>query len=200
MSGRVWHNFNSDYKPLTEFAMKNKIHVIAANAPRRYVNLVSREGKKKLNKLSKEALKWLAPLPYAEASKKYRDKIDTLNREIKKQFQAIHKNKGSKKSAMHKTIKKKAFVGVQYDAQSLWDSTMAFSIVEALKKDRNSIVININGRFHSDENLGIPEHIRHYNTDLKILIISIHEEKDFPVVNQDFSLGVVGCNLPAGWL
>ncbi len=44
-SSRAWGNYKTDYRPLVEFAKQNKIDVVAANAPRRYVNMVSRLGK-----------------------------------------------------------------------------------------------------------------------------------------------------------
>ncbi|HEV8272981.1 MAG TPA: ChaN family lipoprotein, partial [Chitinophagaceae bacterium] len=37
---RLWSNYK-DYRPMIEYAKQNKIPVIAANPPRRYVNLVS---------------------------------------------------------------------------------------------------------------------------------------------------------------
>lgn len=39
-SGRAWSNYRSDYKPLIEIAKEKH----AANAPRRYVDLVSKKG------------------------------------------------------------------------------------------------------------------------------------------------------------
>src|SRR5687767_13445535 len=45
---RPWGNYKTDYRPLIEFAKENKLEVIAANAPRRYVNMVSRLGRSSL--------------------------------------------------------------------------------------------------------------------------------------------------------
>ena len=63
LSSRPWKNYKTDYRPLVEIAKQNKLSVIAANAPRRYVNMVSRNGRDSLNGLSKQAKEWLAPLP-----------------------------------------------------------------------------------------------------------------------------------------
>jgi uncharacterized iron-regulated protein len=41
---RPWNNYKTDYRPLVEYAKQNKLPVIAANAPRRYINMVSRGG------------------------------------------------------------------------------------------------------------------------------------------------------------
>jgi uncharacterized iron-regulated protein len=71
LSSRPWGNYKTDYRPLVELAKERKLNVVAANAPRRYVNMVSRGGRKVLDGLSKEAKAWLAPLPYADASEEY---------------------------------------------------------------------------------------------------------------------------------
>ena len=78
-SSRPWGNYKTDYRPLVEFAKENKLEVIAANAPRRYVNMVSRLGRASLEGLSPEAKKWLAPLPYGEASDAYAAKFNALD-------------------------------------------------------------------------------------------------------------------------
>src|SRR3954467_8455063 len=41
-SSRPWGNYKTDYRPLVELAKEKHLDVIAANAPRRYVNMVSR--------------------------------------------------------------------------------------------------------------------------------------------------------------
>ncbi len=35
---RLWKNFNTDYKPLVDFAKENKIPFVATNVPRRYAS------------------------------------------------------------------------------------------------------------------------------------------------------------------
>src|SRR5215203_1072354 len=71
---RLWSNYK-DYRPMIEYAKQNKIPVIAANPPRRYVNLVSRRGMRSLDSLSKGAKKFLPPLPYDTLSGRYREKF-----------------------------------------------------------------------------------------------------------------------------
>ncbi len=75
---RPWNNYKTDYRPLIEFAKQNNLAVIAANAPRRYVNMVSRNGRDSINNLSPEAIKWLAPLPYPAPSAEYAKKFNSL--------------------------------------------------------------------------------------------------------------------------
>src|SRR6476646_1688035 len=68
LSSRPWPNYKTDYRPLVELAKEKHLDFVAANAPRRYVNMVSRNGRDSLNALSKQAKDWLAPLPYPEPS------------------------------------------------------------------------------------------------------------------------------------
>ena len=70
-SSSPWSNYETDYKPQVEFAKANGLSVIAANAPRRYANRVTRNGRQSLLDLSDQALSYVAPLPYGGASQKY---------------------------------------------------------------------------------------------------------------------------------
>src|SRR6478752_9999931 len=78
LSSRPWPNYKTDYRPLVELAKEKHLDVVAANAPRRYVNMVSRNGRDSLNALSPEAKTWLAPLPYPEPSDTYKTKFNNL--------------------------------------------------------------------------------------------------------------------------
>jgi len=70
-SSSPWSNYVTDYKPQVDFAKENGLDVIAANAPRRYANRVTRLGRQSLMDLSDQALSYVAPLPYGGASEKY---------------------------------------------------------------------------------------------------------------------------------
>jgi uncharacterized iron-regulated protein len=62
-SSQPWQNYETDYRPMVEFAKAHRLPVLAANAPRRYVNRVSRLGSASLDSLSVWAKAWLPPLP-----------------------------------------------------------------------------------------------------------------------------------------
>jgi uncharacterized iron-regulated protein len=51
-ASRPWANYKTDYRPLVEFAKEKNLEVVAANAPRRYVNMVTRLGRASLDLLS----------------------------------------------------------------------------------------------------------------------------------------------------
>lgn len=155
-AGRAWNNYKTDYRPLVEYAKQNKLPVIAANAPRRYVNLVARKGREALDQLSPEAKQWIAPLPFAQASKEYSDKFAQLMGGV---------------AAHGATL---------LDSQSLWDATMADSIAKALHTHKNALVVQLNGGFHSENRLGAVEHLLKYRPKTRAVVVTIKSVANFP--------------------
>ncbi len=152
---RLWSNYK-DYRPMIEYAKQNKIPVIAANPPRRYVSLVSRRGMKSLDSLSKDAKKYLPPLPYDTLSGRYREKfIDIMQ--------------GSPGGANPNV----------YYSQSLWDAGMSYSIYKFLKKNKRKKIFHCVGGFHTEEKLGTAAQLQMRNKKLKILNIASFNDKTF---------------------
>ena len=61
------------------------------------------------------------------------------------------------------------------DAQVLWDATMASNINDKLKARRsnNPLVLHINGKFHSEEGLGVAEKLRQLDPTIRIRIVTL---------------------------
>jgi uncharacterized iron-regulated protein/outer membrane lipoprotein-sorting protein len=163
LSSRPWKNYQTDYRPIVEFAREKKLYVIAANAPRRYVNMVSRNGRDSLNGLSKDAKKWLAPLPYGEPSETYAKKFKALMGPSPEAQMGIDKILAS---------------------QSLWDATMSNSVANYLKNHKGSLVIQLNGGFHTESRLGTVEHLMRYRPKTRILVVTIHYVDDFKTFDK----------------
>lgn len=163
LSSRPWNNYKQDYRPLVELAKTQKLPVIAANAPRRYVNMVSRGGRDSLNALSADAKKWLAPLPYNQASENYAKKFKALMG-------------GSPESSMG--------LNNILDSQTLWDATMAYSIAEFLKDAKKPLVVHLNGSFHTENRLGTPEHLLKFSPKAKFIVITMRYEENFTKFDQ----------------
>ena len=175
---RIWSNYK-DYKPLVEFAKNNKLDIICANAPSRYTNLANRKGQKALMELSDESKKYFAPLPYDTASGKYYEKLLALT---------THTPTSTADTTVKDTTVKKMppVMSTGFNiimGQSLWDATMAYSISEYLKKNKGKKVMQLNGRFHSDEGLGILTHLKKYSRKTKSLIISALTDESFPNID-----------------
>lgn len=165
-SGRPWKNYKTDYRPLVEFAKENQLPVIAANAPRRYVNMVSRNGRGSLSSLSKQAKKTLAPLPYGESSEAYEAKFRNL-------MQAMPAASGGA-----------GRIDNILESQTLWDATMAWWVSRHLKKNKRALVVHLNGSFHTESRLGTPEHLARYRKNVRSLVVTIRYEKDFTKFDQ----------------
>jgi uncharacterized iron-regulated protein len=146
---------------MIEFAREHNVPVVAANAPGRYANRAARLGRASLDALSPEAKAWLAPLPYGEPDPAYAEK-----------FNKLMGGGGAGPSAHNSS-------GL-LDAQSLWDATMAYSIAQALIREPEALVLQVNGGFHSEERLGIATHLTRYRPGTRMLVVAIHSGHGFP--------------------
>ncbi|WP_316825322.1 ChaN family lipoprotein [Pedobacter miscanthi] len=152
--GRAWGNYK-DYKPLVEYAKAHQLKVIAANAATRYSNAVTMGGLKVLENFPKNSFNFLPPTPIDTARGRYYEKFtETLGGH----------NMGSMKI---------------YQTQNLWDATMAWSINKFVKANKGIKVLQLNGRFHSDEKLGTLAKLAQASPKLKILNISSFSDESF---------------------
>ena len=158
---RLWSNYK-DYRPLIEYAKQNKLNVIAANPPRRYVSMVSRRGMKSLDSLSKEAKKFLPHLPYDTLTGRYREKF----------METMKESPGGGSPNI-------------YYSQSLWDAGMSYSMYRYWKKNKHKKIFHCVGRFHCDEKLGTLAQLQKRKPGLKILNISSFSDSSFS--NPDWS-------------
>ena len=188
-AARPWPAYRTDYRPLIELAKANGLPVIAANAPGRYVNRVARLGRSSLDQLFPASRAWLPPLPYGEASPRYREKFEAFWEQTKEEG-AAH---GPKTERYPKTTDQEtrspseqsdAFEHL-IDAQSLWDACMAWSLAEALQQYPGALAIHVNGKFHSEYGLGIPEHLQKYRPDLSSITVTILSLPSFPAFDPE---------------
>lgn len=160
----LWNNYK-DYRPLVEYAKEHQISVLAANAPSRYTNRVTREGLQSLKVLDKAAKQLLAPLPIDTLTGAYYDKFAGL--------MGGHEGMGNLKI---------------YQSQNLWDATMAYRIARFSKKKSVKKILHLNGRFHSDEKLGTVAQLTRYSPKLSITNISCFPHEHFNQPNwKEFS-------------
>lgn len=158
---RTWPNYK-DYKPMIELAKTNHLPVIAANAPTRYTNMVTRGGLDILKQLDPQAKSYLAPLPIDTATGAYYDKF-------------------AKIMGGHASMP-----GMQiYQSQNLWDATMGWSIAKFLKSHSGFKILQLNGGFHSEEKLGAVAQLKKYAPKLRVLNIATYADDSFD--NPDWS-------------
>jgi uncharacterized iron-regulated protein len=157
---RLWNNYSTDYKPLVEFAKKNKLPFIATNIPRRYASVVYKHGFEALDSLSAEARSYIAPLPiaYDPEVKCYKDMMAQMEL-------MGHNNPNFPK------------------AQAIKDATMAYNI--ANNAGNGKLFIHYNGAYHSDNFQGILWHLKKYNPQLKIVTVTSVEQSQVDSLSTD---------------
>lgn len=162
---RPWPNYAKDYRPLVEFAKQNGLTVLAANVPRRYAALIAKNGITALDELPPNEKEYIS------------ENLVVLNDEYKRNFIATisgskfgNEDNGAPTELLDK----------MYAAQCLKDDTMAESIIKALDKNADHLVIHYNGDFHSRKYLGTVQKVQLLAPDLSIAVISpVYADKGF---------------------
>ncbi|GAB3549427.1 hypothetical protein GCM10027577_26980 [Spirosoma fluminis] len=155
---RLWPNFDTDYKPLADFAREQKIQFVATNVPRRYASLVSRKGLAALDTLSAEVKRQIAPLPLT---------VD-LTLPGYKAMLTMMNGSGHGDGNPHDGNTDMAANFAR--AQAIKDATMAHFILQNLKPSQT--FLHFNGDYHSKNFEGIVWYLRKQRPDLKILTLS----------------------------
>jgi uncharacterized iron-regulated protein len=161
---KLWKNYKTDYKPLVEFAKKNKLRFVATNIPRRYASVVNKQGFEGLSALTREAQQYIAPLPfpYDPEVKCYKD---MLNMGGMGQGAAAHANENLPK------------------AQAAKDATMAHFIMKNLGDGKK--FIHYNGSYHSSNFEGIVWYLLKAKPDLTIVTIETVVQENTEKVETD---------------
>lgn len=172
--GRAWDNYETDYKPIIEFAKSNNLPVIAANAPRRYIRIVSSKGIDALDNLNPESLKDLAPLPLRfPDTNTYRDKF----------YEQMQKPVGDVTTAPHGGQMPESVLMRIFQAQVLWDATMAYSIGQFYRENPQIPIVHFNGSFHSDHYMGLVGHLKRDYKEMKIITLTVIPTLNFPMID-----------------
>ena len=144
----AWPNYESDYRPLVEFAKQKNLPVIAANAPKSIVRCIGRQGLDYINKLDDDQRMFIAQA------------INTGSSPYKEKFMAsMHHGKPEQTEK-------------QFAAQVTWDETMAESIVSYLDDNPGAQIVHVAGKFHTEQGLGTAASILSRNPSLKVVVIS----------------------------
>ena len=134
-----WNNYETGYRPIIEWARNAGVPVIAANVPRPVWRKVAFGGG--LEALDEESRATIAEqlLPNSD---RYWQRYDRTVRG--------HGHAPAGQSPEDRLEK----------VQSLWDNTMAESVVRALDEYPEALVVHINGGFHTLEGDGVAHQVR----------------------------------------
>lgn len=150
---RLWPNYQTDYKPLVEFANKNHLKFVATNIPRRYAALVNVKGFEGLDELSDEAKAFLPPLPV-----KYDPDLNC--------YKSLMSMPGMESHITPNFPK----------AQAIKDATMGHFILKNWSKGK--LLIHYNGSYHSDNFESINWYLKQENPKLNIVTITTVSQDD----------------------
>ena len=157
---KVWSNYDTDYRPLIEFAKGHQLKVVASNIPRRYANLVYREGIQALDSLSDTAKQWIAPLPIE------------VNLSLPGYTGMMEMMGGHGEGKDAENLAK---------AQAVKDATMAHFILSHL----NGILLHFNGTYHSQNYEGIVWYLKKARPDLEITTIHTVEQDNIDELEEE---------------
>ncbi|MCI5080731.1 MAG: ChaN family lipoprotein [Saprospiraceae bacterium] len=156
---RLWSNYKTDYAPIVDFAKANNINFIATNIPRRFANLVFKNGGfKALDQLSPKEKEWIAPLPIAF--------VPDLP-----QYKNILTMMGEHGSP--DLVK----------AQAIKDATMAYFILK--NYESGTTFLHFNGAYHSDFYEGVLWHLKQENDALNYITITTVEQKNISKLQKE---------------
>lgn len=172
---RPWPRYSTDYRPLIEYAREEGLHVIAANAPRRYVSRVTQLGREALDALGPEARALLPPLPYGQPSAEYRDQWIAV-------IAAVMEEEGTRCGVPVEhppaAVGTHANMGNQLHSQVLWDASMAYWIAQHLEADADALVLHMVGGFHVAHGTGTPEQLQAYRPGTTAMVVMLRPVAD----------------------
>jgi len=155
---RLWPNFKTDYKPLLDLARDSGLVFIASNVPRKYASKVYKGGFEKLDSISEQEKKWIAPLPI--------DFDANLSQYV--EMKKMMNGHGGDNIAKSQAIK---------------DATMAYFILQNYKP--GNLFIHYHGTFHSDMHQGILWYLQKKQANLNYITISTVTQKDIEKLDKE---------------
>ena len=170
---RPWSNYDADYRPLVEAARQRGLPVVASNAPARYVSRLGRG--ERLDALSDAARDVLPTRPVAPPSDALRAKFFG----VMEALAAMHMPPPADSAAAPDSLAPASphampamDLGAMLAAQNLRDASMAEVIAAALVRRPGALVVHVNGAFHSEGRLGIPEHLLRARPGIRALVLT----------------------------
>jgi uncharacterized iron-regulated protein len=172
-ASRPWPRYQTDYKPLVDFAIAKSWPVVAANVPRPLASEVAKGGREVLEAKTADERKLFAPELRCPTDDDYFERF----------AEAMGAHPGSDDAAKRQTTER------YYYSQCLKDETMAESIARAVTSDaaagRKRVVVHFNGAFHSDFGLGTAERTRRRLPGRRVVVITMMPVADLDAVSPD---------------
>lgn len=154
---RLWPNYNTDYKPLLEFAKAKNLPFIATNIPRRYASMVFKKGLSSLQDLSDLAKSYIVPL-----------NTFVFDSTVNCYKELLNSDHGGINMAT---------------AQAIKDATMAYFIEKNMTP--NGVFIHYQGAYHSDNYEGILHYLKQKTPLENMITISTVTQEDISSLDKE---------------
>ena len=159
---QMWGNYQTDYKPLVEFAKENNLRFIASNIPRRYASMINKKGINALKELSPEALALIGPdleKYFDPTVKAYAEMADMMGGHVPPNMLNIQ------------------------TAQAAKDATMAHFSVKNFNE--GDLYFHFNGSYHSNNTQGVIWWINKIQPGLTIKSITTVMESEWEEMTKE---------------
>ncbi len=170
---RLWPNYDTDYRPLVDYAREQKINFTATNVPRRYASLVARQGLAALDTLSAANKKQMMPLPLTVdlTLPGYKNMLDMMAGGPA-QSHGSNPHGGTTDGPANFAR-----------AQAIKDATMAYFILQNWSAGKT--FLHVNGAYHSNNFEGISWYLKKQKPELTIMTISSVELENIMKPEQE---------------
>jgi uncharacterized iron-regulated protein len=172
---RPWPRYNTDYRPLVEFAHAWKWPVVASDVPRRLASLVSRRGLKTI-------MDSISTTDRAFAARDIQCPHDDYFGRFAKTMADMPSHSGD--STKESAAERAAMIERIYQAQCIKDETMGESIATAFTAaPAHALIVHVNGAFHSDYGLGTAERVKRRLPGKRVVVVSFVPVSDLDGVD-----------------
>lgn len=158
LAGRTDSNYPAGHRRMVEAAKEHNRPVYAANAPRRYVRIARAEGYDALRKMPRDRQR-LFKIPDPQPSGTY-----------KETFYSMDFGHGPLSADPENA-------DAMFRSQSLWDATMADTVVRALKAGHGPVFLVV-GAFHVMDDGGTKQLIRRARPRAKIVTFAVIRDRE----------------------
>jgi uncharacterized iron-regulated protein len=138
------------YAPIVRFANQQQFPLIALNTPSEVTRKVSRQGLESLNLSERRFIPPIASIQVGPDS--YRDRIQKI-------YSEMHQGKGNSQGFNR-----------FFEAQVLWDETMADRLVQSVNQTPDRLIIVLVGQGHLLYHDGIPNRVKRRLSNLKTFL------------------------------
>ncbi|MCY7407673.1 MAG: ChaN family lipoprotein [Alkalinema sp. CAN_BIN05] len=145
------------YEPLLQFAKTNNLPLIALNTPSEVTRKVARQGLASLTFADRRFIPSLSTIQVGPES--YRNRIQTIYTEMHTAKITSPSSSSNGTNPNHTDLSKNQRFTRFFEAQVLWDETMADRIAQAVQQNPDRLIVVLVGQGHLFYHDGIPNRV-----------------------------------------